>query len=54
MLVTMLPGVDGVSRSRPRSSGVRNEIVAKRMTKKQQMRWNRTTVQSFLEFALRC
>jgi hypothetical protein len=26
-----------------------NEIVAKRMTKKQQMRWNRTTVQSFLE-----
>jgi hypothetical protein len=26
-----------------------NEIVAKRMNKKQQMRWNRTTVQSFLD-----
>jgi hypothetical protein len=26
-----------------------NEIVAKRMNKKQQMRWNRTTVQPFLE-----
>jgi F0F1-type ATP synthase membrane subunit a len=26
-----------------------NEIVAKRMVKKQQMRWNRHTVQSFLE-----
>jgi len=26
-----------------------NEIVAKRMTKKQQMRWNRTTVQPFLD-----
>ena len=26
-----------------------NEIVARRMTKKQQMRWNRTTVQPFLE-----
>jgi hypothetical protein len=26
-----------------------NEIVAKRMNKKQQMRWNRATVQSFLE-----
>src|SRR3984885_8657197 len=26
-----------------------NEIVAKRMVKKQQMRWNRRTVQSFLE-----
>jgi len=25
-----------------------NEIIAKRMTKKQQMRWNRTTVQPFL------
>jgi hypothetical protein len=25
-----------------------NEIVAKRMNKTQQMRWNRTTVQSFL------
>jgi hypothetical protein len=25
-----------------------NEIIAKRMNKKQQMRWNRTTVQSFL------
>jgi len=25
-----------------------NEIVAKRMNKKQQMRWNRTTVQPFL------
>jgi hypothetical protein len=26
-----------------------NEIVAKRMVKKQQMRWNRYTVQSFLD-----
>ena len=26
-----------------------NEIVAKRMNKKQQMHWNRTTVQSFLD-----
>jgi hypothetical protein len=26
-----------------------NEITAKRMNKKQQMRWNRTTVQSFLD-----
>src|SRR3954447_20725109 len=26
-----------------------NEIVAKRMTKKQQMRWNRTTMQPFLD-----
>ena len=26
-----------------------NEIVAKRMVKKQQMRWNRNTVQSFLD-----
>jgi hypothetical protein len=26
-----------------------NEIVAKRMNKKQQMRWNRTTVQRFLD-----
>ena len=26
-----------------------NEIVAKRMNKKQQMRWNRATVQSFLD-----
>jgi hypothetical protein len=26
-----------------------NEIVAKRMNKKQQMRWSRTTVQSFLD-----
>ena len=26
-----------------------NEIVAKRMNKKQQMRWNRATVQPFLE-----
>jgi len=26
-----------------------NEIVAKRMTKKQQMRWNRATVQPFLD-----
>ena len=26
-----------------------NEIIAKRMNKKQQMRWTRTTVQSFLE-----
>jgi hypothetical protein len=26
-----------------------NEIVAKRMTKKQQMRWGRTTVQPFLD-----
>jgi hypothetical protein len=26
-----------------------NEIVAKRMNKKQQMRWNRTTVQPFLD-----
>ena len=26
-----------------------NEIVAKRMNKKQQMRWNRPTVQSFLD-----
>jgi hypothetical protein len=25
-----------------------NEIIAKRMNKKQQMRWNRTTVQSLL------
>ncbi len=25
-----------------------NEIIAKRMTKKQQMRWNRSTVQQFL------
>jgi hypothetical protein len=29
-------------------SGV-NEIVAERMNKKQQMRWNRTTVQPFLD-----
>jgi len=26
-----------------------NEIIAKRMNKKQQMRWNRTTVQPFLD-----
>ena len=26
-----------------------NEIVAKRMTKRQQMRWNRETVQPFLD-----
>jgi hypothetical protein len=26
-----------------------NEIIAKRMNKKQQMRWNRTTAQAFLE-----
>jgi len=26
-----------------------NEVVAKRMNKKQQMRWNRTTVQPFLD-----
>jgi hypothetical protein len=26
-----------------------NEVIAKRMNKKQQMRWNRTTVQSFLD-----
>jgi hypothetical protein len=26
-----------------------NEIITKRMNKKQQMRWNRTTVQSFLD-----
>jgi hypothetical protein len=26
-----------------------NEIVAKRMNKKRQMRWNRTTVQPFLD-----
>jgi hypothetical protein len=26
-----------------------NEIVAKRMNKKQQMRWNRATVQAFLD-----
>ena len=26
-----------------------NEIVAKRMNKRQQMRWNRTTVQPFLD-----
>jgi hypothetical protein len=26
-----------------------NEIIAKRMSKKQQMRWNRYTVQRFLE-----
>src|SRR3984957_20551213 len=26
-----------------------NEIIAKRMNKKQQMRWNRATVQSFLD-----
>jgi F0F1-type ATP synthase membrane subunit a len=26
-----------------------NEIIAKRMVKKQQMRWNRQSVQSFLE-----
>jgi hypothetical protein len=26
-----------------------NEIIAKRMNKKQQRRWNRTTVQSFLD-----
>ena len=29
-----------------------NEIVAKRMNKKQQMRWNRATVQPFLD--VRC
>ena len=29
-----------------------NEIVAKRMVKKQQMRWNRHTVQSFLDVRL--
>jgi hypothetical protein len=26
-----------------------NEIIAKRMNKKQQMRWNRATVQPFLD-----
>ena len=30
-----------------------NEIIAKRMNKKQQMRWNRTTVQSFLDVRYR-
>jgi hypothetical protein len=34
--------------------GAVNEIVAKRMNKKQQMRWNRATVQPFLDGALRC
>ncbi|MFL5285158.1 MAG: ISKra4 family transposase, partial [Rhodopila sp.] len=29
--------------------GAVNEIVAKRMNKKQQMRWNRMTVQPFLD-----
>jgi len=29
-----------------------NEIVAKRMAKKQQMRWNRHTVQSFLDMRI--
>ena len=29
-----------------------NEIVAKRMNKKQQMRWNRTTVQFFLNMCI--
>src|SRR6202030_1876582 len=37
------------SGSRPGSSSAVNEIVAKRMVKKQQMRWNRHTVQSFLD-----
>jgi hypothetical protein len=31
-----------------------NEIVAKRMNKKQQMRWNRTTVQPFLDVHTPC
>jgi hypothetical protein len=30
-----------------------NEIIVKRMNKKQQMRWNRTTVQSFLDIRTR-
>jgi hypothetical protein len=44
------PGVDGV---KPISTAfverAVNKIVAKRMNKKQQMRWNRTTVQRFLD-----
>ena len=31
-----------------------NEIIAKRMNKKQQMRWNRATVQPFLDVQQRC
>jgi hypothetical protein len=31
-----------------------NEIIAKRMNKKQQMRWNRTAVQSFLDYVPPC
>jgi hypothetical protein len=33
----------------PPSSSAVNEIVSKRMIKKQQMRWNRWTVQPFLD-----
>ena len=46
------PGAGMANRSRPRfvESSV-NEIIAKRMkmNKKQQMRWNRATVQPFLD-----
>src|ERR1700730_19375964 len=35
-----------------RSQGVRNEILPKRVIKKQQMRWNRWTLQSFLDVPL--
>jgi hypothetical protein len=46
---TTLPGGGAVSRFPRRSSRVVNEIIAKRMNKKQQMRWNRTTAQSVLD-----
>ena len=45
----MAPGAGAASRSRPRSWSAVSEIVARRMNKKQQMRWNSTTVQPFLD-----
>jgi hypothetical protein len=43
-----MPGDGAVVSTAFVESGV-NEIIAKRMNKKQQMRWTRTTVQSFLD-----
>jgi hypothetical protein len=46
----MPPGVDGASQSRPPSWRVPStRIVAKRMNKMQQMRWNGATVQPLLD-----
>ena len=39
----------GKRRNHPQVLDGLNEIVAKRMNKKQQMRWNRATVQPFLD-----